>query len=226
MHVVSVHVGIKSWADRLDDLGARGLVGGVEHSAEGTETGEESDELLLRHHAGNIDRLDVDLGPATCFQDAADVMLVREGELPGRARVAGRDVWEERGCGALRGCHERIFRCTPPGDEPERSVVPCGTPQVCESADGVAKEHDAKARHDHVEARTLEGMHLRIRADEACGGTAAFGALAGGSDYRIRNVNANAAAVRAESSRERECRAAGEREHFRIGIAKLKISQK
>jgi hypothetical protein len=51
-------------------------------------------------------------------------------------------------------------------------------------------------------------MHLRIRADEACGCTAAFGAVAGGSDHRIRNVNANAAAVRAESSRERECRAA------------------
>jgi hypothetical protein len=81
-------------------------------------------------------------------------------------------------------------------------VVRSGTPQVGKGPDRVVEEHDAEARNDRVEARRLEPMRLRVGADEACGRAFPFGVGPGGGDHRIRNVDADAAALRSEQPRD------------------------
>jgi hypothetical protein len=80
-----------------------------------------------------------------------DPERVREGELSRRVRSAAGKVRQARRRGALGRHHERIFRSTPPSDEPELGVVSCGTPRVLKRPDGVVEEHHAEARNDHVE---------------------------------------------------------------------------
>ena len=83
-------------------------------------------------------------------------------------------------------------------------TVPCGAPQIREGPDEVVEEHDAEARDDHVEAARLESVDLRVGTDEACRRAFQFGAGPGGGDHRIRNVDADAAARRAEQPRDGE----------------------
>ena len=54
---------------------------------DGTEPREVADQLLLGQRAGDVDRPDVDPGPAALLQDGADAPPIREGELPRRVRA-------------------------------------------------------------------------------------------------------------------------------------------
>ena len=79
-----MHIRIKGGADRFDDLRASPVVRLLKDQANGTELGQVTDQLLLGQGAGNIDRPDIDLGPAALLQDVADPAPVRESELPRR----------------------------------------------------------------------------------------------------------------------------------------------
>lgn len=85
----SVHVGLKGGADHFDDLRASPVVCFLQDQADRTEPGHITDQLLLGENARDIDRPDIDLGPAAVFQNAADSGCVGEGELPGCVRPAG-----------------------------------------------------------------------------------------------------------------------------------------
>ena len=87
-----MHIGLESGADRFDDPGASPVVRLVKNQAKGAEPGQITDQLLLGQGAGNIDRPDVNPGPAALLQNAVDPALVREGELPRRVRPAGGEV--------------------------------------------------------------------------------------------------------------------------------------
>jgi len=76
-------------------LGTGLFVSLVKNPADGTEPGWVTDQLGLEQSAGNIDRADVDVGPAALLQDALDPALVGEGKLPRRVRLAGGDVRQE-----------------------------------------------------------------------------------------------------------------------------------
>ena len=67
-----MHIGIKGGADRFDDLRASPVVRLLKDPADGTEPGQVTDQLLLGQGAGDIDRLDIDLGPAALLQDGVD----------------------------------------------------------------------------------------------------------------------------------------------------------
>src|SRR5262249_27402130 len=144
----SVHVRFEGNAHHLDELRTDVIVRLLKNAADGTESGHVTGELLLRHGARNIDRLDVDGGPAAILQDPTDAVAIPERELAGLVRLSGGEVWQERRGNALRRGHERIFRSAPPGDEPEPSALFCGAPQVRESLDRVVEEHYAEARDD------------------------------------------------------------------------------
>jgi len=121
---------------------------------------------------------------------------------------AGRKVGQQRTRGALGRGHERVFRGTAPGGEPQPGVVLCRTPQVLKGTDGVVEKHYAEARNDGVEARRLERVELRVGADEGCGRAVPFDAGAGGGDHRLRNVDAGAAARSSEPPGDGKGRAA------------------
>ena len=109
---------------------------------------------------------------------------------------------------ALSRGHERVVLGTPPNDETEFRAVARGMTQVRKRADGVVEEHDAEAREDPVEACRLEGMGLRVAADEAYRRAFPFRPGASRGDHRIREVDADAAALRAQDPRNGERRAA------------------
>ena len=92
-----------------------------------------------------------------------------------------------------------------------------GAPQVREGADRVVEEHHAEARDDHVEGRGLERVGLRVGADEAWPACSPVSARARASgEHRLRNVDADAAALGAEQPRDGErgaARAAADVEH-------------
>ena len=98
--VSAVHIGIERRTDRFDDLRASSVVDCLKDAAERTEPGQIPDQLRLRKGAGNVDRLDVDVGPAALLQDAVHPAAVSEGELPGGIRLAIGDVRQERRGGA------------------------------------------------------------------------------------------------------------------------------
>src|SRR5262249_20693073 len=103
--------------------------------------------------------------------------------------------------------HERILFSTTPYKETQLSVIGCRTMQVRKGADGVGKEHDAQARNDHVEARRLEWVNLRIDADEVRCRAFTHGAGSGKGDHRLGNVDAGATTAHSKQpcNSERSC---------------------
>ena len=89
-----MHVWIKRGADCFDDPSASWLVRLVQDSGERTKLREVVHELFLRQCAGNIHGLDVDVSPATFFQNPRYPSTVRERELTRRVRLAGWNIWQ------------------------------------------------------------------------------------------------------------------------------------
>src|SRR5829696_9544493 len=77
----SVHKGIKGGTDGLDDLGAGPLVLALKCQTDRTQPRDEADQLRLGQGALDVDRLEVDVGPATRVEDRSDPLRVGEGEL-------------------------------------------------------------------------------------------------------------------------------------------------
>ena len=77
----------------------------------------------------------------------------------------------------------------------------CSVTQVRKRPDRIGEEHHAEARHDHVEARGLERVSLRIRADELRRHAFLFGQHASRIDHLLRDVDTDASAVCAEQPR-------------------------
>src|SRR5437764_751173 len=72
----SVHKGIKGATDGLDDLGAGPLVLALKCQTDRTQPRDEADQLRLGQGALDVDRLDVDVGPATRVEDGSDPLRV------------------------------------------------------------------------------------------------------------------------------------------------------
>ena len=89
-----MHVGSERGANLRDDLRARAVVGLLQDPADGTDLGDVADQVRLGHGARNVDRPDVDVGPAAFLEDAVDAVPIRERELPRRVRIGA------RGCSA------------------------------------------------------------------------------------------------------------------------------
>ena len=87
-----MHVGIERGLHRRDDPVASRLIHLAQDPGEGTEAREVTDQLLFGKRADNVDRPDVDLGPAALLEDGVDAEAVREGELSRRVRPAWREV--------------------------------------------------------------------------------------------------------------------------------------
>jgi hypothetical protein len=100
------------------------------------------------------------------------------------------------------------FRGAAPRDDSQIGFGRCGASQVRKRADGVVEEHHSEARDDHVEARGLERVRLRVGANEARRRAFAFGALLRERDHRLRDVEADGGALGPELSCDGERRAA------------------
>jgi DNA-binding transcriptional MerR regulator len=185
-----VDVGGEGVAKSLGDTGAGLVVDLLKDRADGTETGRVAEQVLLGERAGDIDRADVDAGPAALFEDAAHAIGVGERELAGGIGLSRREAREERGGGALGGRHEGILGGTAPGEEVEAGVFAGGAAEVLEGADGVVEEHDAEAGDDGVEARGLEGVALGVGEEKGRGRAFADGAGAGCIDKGLGDVDA------------------------------------
>ena len=205
----SSHIGIEGAPNSFDDSRASLVVDLLENQTDGTEPRQITSQLLLGQRALDVDRADVDPGPAAFLQDAVDAIAIRECELPRRARAPRREVRQKRCRRALSGCHERILLSAPPDDQPQPCVVSCGTPQIGKGTDGVVKEHHTEARDDRIEASRLERVDLRVAADETHRRAFLFGARLSSGDHQTRDVDADRAGPGSEPPGDGECRAAG-----------------
>jgi hypothetical protein len=196
-----VHVRIERGTNGVDDPRAGPFVHLRERAADGTEPRQIEDEIFLRHRASDVQRPQLDGGPAALFENLPNTRLACQRELAGFVRLARGKIRQHRRRNALRRRHERILRHAPPGNAPQLAVIRRRAPEVRERGDKVVEEHDAEARHDRVETRGLEPVILRTRANEIDANVGPLGARPSSSDHRLGDIDAGAATLCSEPPR-------------------------